>query len=100
MAKQRILIADDDPAIREVVRLLLEGAGYDVAEAADGPSAVEAASDAFDLIILDVMMPGCSGISACQQIRKKTMTPILFSPPNPKMRIKFWGFRQGGTIIW
>ena len=43
MAKQRILIADDDPAIREVVRLLLEGAGYDVAEAADGPSAVEAA---------------------------------------------------------
>lgn len=96
MAKQRILIADDDPAIREVVRLLLEGAGYDVAEAADGPSAVEVASDAFDLIILDVMMPGCSGISACQQIRKKTMTPILFLTAKSQDADKVLGFSAGG----
>lgn len=96
MAKQRILIADDDPAIREVVRLLLEGAGYDVAEAADGPSAVEAASGAFDLIILDVMMPGCSGISACQQIRKKTMTPILFLTAKSQDADKVLGFSAGG----
>ena len=96
MAKQRILIADDDPAIREVVRLLLEGAGYDVAEAADGPSAVEAASGAFDLIILDVMMPGCSGISACQQIRKKTMTPILFLTAKSQDADKVLWFSAGG----
>ena len=96
MAKQRILIADDDPAIREVVRLLLEGAGYDVDEAVDGPSAVAAASDAFDLIILDVMMPGCSGISACQQIRKKTMTPILFLTAKSQDADKVLGFSAGG----
>lgn len=70
MMERKILFADDDAEIREVVRILLEGEGYRVDEAADGISAVSMADDTYDLIILDVMMPGRSGFSACAEIRK------------------------------
>ena len=96
MDKKRILIADDDADIREVVRLLLGGAGYEVVEAVDGPSAVNAAGSGFDLIILDVMMPGCSGISACEQIRKITKAPILFLTAKSGEADKVLGFSAGG----
>ena len=78
MMERKILFADDDAEIREVVRILLEGEGYRVDEAADGISAVSMADDTYDLIILDVMMPGRSGFSACAEIRKKSVVPILF----------------------
>lgn len=94
--KQRILFADDDPEIREVIRVILESEGFDLLEACDGPSAVAMADDSVDLIILDVMMPGMSGISACTEIRKKTAAPILFLTAKSADSDKTLGFSAGG----
>ena len=76
--RRKILIADDDPEIREVIRLLLTGEGYSITEATDGIKAVEALDDHTDLVILDIMMPGMNGLSACEQIRGRSDVPILF----------------------
>lgn len=96
MDKRKILFADDDREIREVVRILLEGEGYMVEEAADGETAVSMVDDSYDLIILDVMMPGRSGFSACAEIRKKLMVPILFLTARTQDSDKTMGFGAGG----
>jgi len=69
---KRILVAEDDANIRETLADLLSGEGYEVTTAADGEAAVAAwrdASEPFDLIMLDVMMPGKSGYDVCRDIR-------------------------------
>lgn len=79
MEKQlNILIADDDPEIREVVRLLLSGEGYTIVEAKNGVEAIDLINENIDLVILDIMMPEMSGLLACEQIRKLSDAPILF----------------------
>ncbi|APE34822.1 DNA-binding response regulator [Nocardia mangyaensis] len=66
----RILIADDDPVVREVVRRYLERDGMEVVEAADGETASAALSgDDIDLAILDLMMPPPDGIALCLSVR-------------------------------
>ena len=75
----KILIADDDPRLRDLVRLALERAGYDVLTTADGQSAiVHAAREAPDLIVLDVGLPELDGFEACRRIRAQSDVPILF----------------------
>lgn len=74
----RILIIEDDQDIRESVRILLEGEGFSIEEAKDGFEGLEKLSDAIDLVILDIMMPGMSGIQTCQKIRESSYVPILF----------------------
>ena len=59
---QKILFADDDPEIREVLRLLLSSEGYEVSEASSGSELLEKLDDGVDLVILDVMMPGLGGL--------------------------------------
>ena len=69
---KRILVAEDDANIRETLADLLSGEGYAVETAADGEAAVAAwrgAAEPFDLILLDVMMPGKSGYDVCREIR-------------------------------
>ena len=69
---KRILVAEDDANIRETLSDLLSGEGYEVKTAADGEAAVAAwrgAPEPFDLIMLDVMMPGKSGYDVCREIR-------------------------------
>lgn len=95
-AKYSILIADDDAEIREVVRLLLQGEGYEVAEACDGAEAVDMVKENTDLIILDVMMPGMSGFLACKKIRMKSAAPILFLTARSQDSDKTMGFGVGG----
>ena len=66
----RVLVVDDEPPIRAVVRGFLEREGLEVSEAGDGPSAVEAArSVGPDVIVLDVMMPGFDGLEVLRQVR-------------------------------
>ncbi len=66
----RVLVVDDEPPIRAVVRGFLERDGLEVVEAADGPSAVEAARSAQpDVIVLDVMLPGFDGLEVLRQVR-------------------------------
>lgn len=93
---KKILFADDDPEIREVVRILLTREGYEVIEAVNGTEAVEKADSTVDLIILDVMMPGRSGVEACGEIRKNSSAPILFLTAKSQDRDKEAGFAAGG----
>lgn len=75
---QKILVVDDDDALREMVGLVLSGAGYNPIFAADGVSAVEVfSSHNPDLVLLDIMLPGQSGIEVCRQIRSKSGVPII-----------------------
>ena len=67
----RVLVVDDNPVNRELVNALLGGFGVEVLEAADGPSAIEAASmNPVDLILLDIRMPGMSGPETLARIRQ------------------------------
>ncbi|MET7767639.1 response regulator transcription factor [Nocardia sp. NPDC005366] len=77
-----ILIADDDPVVREVVRRYLERDGHTVRETADGPATLAALSDdgdAVELAVLDVMMPAPDGIEICRAIRSgpRPDTPVI-----------------------
>ena len=76
----KILITDDELEIRKVLRLLLENAGYEVVEAADGERAVEAvrADSEIDLCIMDITMPMMSGVEATKRIREFSTLPVLF----------------------
>lgn len=80
-ARRRALLVEDDPAIRELVRLHLDLADYDVDEEADGRKALDRArAQVFDLILLDVMLPSLDGISLCRALRSGDTnrdTPIL-----------------------
>ena len=76
----KILIVDDEIEIRKVLRLLLENAGHQVVEAADGVRAVESAraDREIDLCIMDIMMPNMNGIEATKLIREFSTLPVLF----------------------
>lgn len=93
--KQKILVADDEPEIREVLRMMLGSEGYEILEAVNAEEAVEQA-ERVDLVILDVMMPGESGIWACTRIREKTNVPILFLTAKSGEHDKVIGFSAGG----
>lgn len=95
MAKKKILFADDDQEIRAVVRVFLESEGYEVIEAVNGEEAVRLADDTLDLIILDVMMPGKNGVSACAEIRRTLTVPILFLSARTQDSDKTVGFGAG-----
>ena len=97
MADERlIMIADDDPDIREVVRILLESEGFRIVEAVDGDDAVSKIDPAIDLYILDVMMPGKSGYQVCRAIRAASTAPILFLTAKSQDGDKSMGFSSGG----
>lgn len=97
MADERlIMIADDDPDIREVVRILLESEGFRIVEAVDGDDAISKIYPAIDLYILDVMMPGKSGYQVCRAIRAASTAPILFLTAKSQDGDKSMGFSSGG----
>lgn len=96
MNRQKILFADDDPEIREVLRLLLAGEGYEVLEASSGEQALELLDDSTDLVILDVMMPGMGGCAACAEIRRQSAVPVLFLTAKSQDSDKTLGFSVGG----
>jgi DNA-binding response OmpR family regulator len=73
-ARRRILIVEDEAPIRELLRLHLSLAGFEIEEVSDGAAALERArTDKFDLIVLDVMVPGLDGITLCRAIRAQSL---------------------------
>lgn len=75
---QRILVVDDDPQILRAVRTNLQGRGYEVATAGNGETALDAAaSEAFDLVILDLGLPGIDGHEVIRRLRAFSDVPIL-----------------------
>jgi two-component system, OmpR family, KDP operon response regulator KdpE len=78
MADATILVVDDEPQIRRVLRATISGNGYDVILANDGQEAIEMVLRRHpDLILLDVNMPGMSGLEACSKIRLSFTGPII-----------------------
>ena len=96
MKTKKILYADDDPEIREALRLLLDCEGYETVEAADGEEVLRLLDDTVDLVILDVMMPGMNGYSACAEIRKRSAVPVLFLTAKSRDSDMTMGFSAGG----
>ena len=74
----RVLVVDDDPTIRDVLRRYLAHAGYQVELAADGPAGLDlAARTSPDLVVLDVMLPGLDGIEVCRALRERSPVPVV-----------------------
>lgn len=90
------MIVDDDTEIREGIRILLGGDEYQILEADNGSKALELLSDVIDLIILDIMMPGPSGLRICEEIRKTSTVPILFLSAKGQESDKLIGLTAGG----
>ena len=79
MRSPNILVADDDPETRELIRLILKDAGMKVVLGENGSQLLELwRANPIDLIILDVMMPVMDGFEACQRIRRVSDVPIVF----------------------
>ncbi|MUP48388.1 DNA-binding response regulator [Veillonellaceae bacterium M2-8] len=75
---EKILIADDEQLMRQLVNDFLTPEGYEVIEAADGKEAIEMYDKYHpDLVLLDVMMPGYDGWTVCREIRRESMVPII-----------------------
>jgi two-component system, OmpR family, response regulator RegX3 len=79
MSEGRVLIADDEPSVRDSVTYALQQEGYQVTPAVDGTDAEEklAGDMRFDLLILDIMMPGRSGLDLCREVRARSAVPII-----------------------
>ena len=94
----RILAVDDEPDLRSLLRILLKNRGYDVLEAASGREAVELvrSEPRIDLVIMDIMMPGLSGVEACAEIRKFSTVPMLFLTAKSQLADKAEAYASGG----
>jgi DNA-binding response OmpR family regulator len=97
--RRRLLVVEDEAAIRELLRLHLSLAGFEIDETADGPAALERArAEKFDLIVLDVMLPGLDGITLCRAIRAQgvnTATAILMLTARDTESDKVVGLESG-----
>ena len=96
MGKERVLIVEDDADIREGVRILLESENYEVEEAENGRKGLELLNEDTDLVILDVMMPGMSGLRTCEEMRKSSNVPVLFLTAKAQESDKLIGLMAGG----
>lgn len=92
-----ILIVDDDPQIRSVLRIALKQAAMDVTEAGDGAEGLaKAASGRFDLIVLDIGLPEMDGLEVCRTLRSTDDTPVLFLTARDDEIDRVLGFELGG----
>ncbi len=97
MQPARILVVDDDTAIREVVRFALARAGFATSEAADGRAALARfAAEGADLIVLDVMLPEMDGIEVCRELRRTSRVPVLFLSSRDEEVDRIVGLEIGG----
>jgi two-component system response regulator RegX3 len=93
----RILVVDDEPSITEFVSYNLRKEGYEVAIAADGDEALALAkSQPFDLVVLDVMLPGIDGYEVCRRLRVDSSVPVLFLSARDTELDKVVGLEIGG----
>ncbi|MDP5273764.1 response regulator transcription factor [Chengkuizengella axinellae] len=94
--KSMILVVDDEERIRRLLRMYLEKEGYAVDEAEDGESALEMAIEKdYDLILLDLMLPGIDGIEVCEKLREHKATPVIMLTAKGEEANRVQGFEVG-----
>ena len=92
----KVLIVDDEPAIRLLVKKYADFEGYETDEAADGMEAViKCRQTAYDIVIMDVMMPELDGFSAVKEIRKNSDVPVIMLSARGEEYDKIHGFETG-----
>ncbi|WNZ58857.1 response regulator [Myxococcus sp. MxC21-1] len=92
-----VLVVDDDPHLREIVRFALEQGGFRVDEAADGRAALTQVDRALPaLIVLDIMMPELDGLAVCREVRRKHELPIVFLSSRDDEVDRILGLELGG----
>lgn len=96
---KKILIAEDSSTEREIMKKALEAEGFTVVAVADGDAALEEVKkNEYDVIILDVIMPGKNGYQVCREIKRDELlkdTPVIIVTSKGQESDKFWGKRQG-----
>ena len=99
----RVLIVDDDPDVRSLLRDLLELEDLDVVEAADGPAALNAvATENPDCVVLDIMMPGMSGLDVLRNIRSNPATqeiPVILLTALTDDETTWAGWTSGASVF-
>jgi DNA-binding response OmpR family regulator len=92
----KLLVVDDEPKIREIIREYAEFAGYEVDEAEDGMVALGLCKlNDYDLIVMDIMMPKLDGFSACKEIKKIKDIPTIMLSARGEEYDKLFGFELG-----
>lgn len=98
---QSVLVVDDEPMARTLLRLMLVRAGFEVSEAEDGYDALEKIeAELPDLVILDVMMPGMDGFSVCRAVRESARTaqlPVIMLSAKTDLESVNRGLRAGAN---
>ena len=96
-ANKHILIVDDEDDIRDILMFNLENEGYQITTASSGEEALEKIDETFDLILLDVMMEGISGLRVAEKVRKekRLSTPIIFLTAKVTENDMLTGFSLG-----
>ena len=96
MGLPRLLIVDDEMRIRELIKKYAKFEGYEVEEAADGLEALDKCrTGEYDLLILDVMMPGLDGFSVCREVRKRRPVPVIMLSARGEEDDRIHGFEEG-----
>ncbi len=96
LAKEKILIVEDELRIREMIKEYISLEGYDIDEAADGEIALELfKKNRYSLIILDIMLPKIDGWGVCREIRKTSTIPIIMLTARGEEYDKLFGFELG-----
>ncbi len=96
LRRYRILLVEDESGLAESIRYALETEGYDVAIAADGPSGLELSRTLDpDLVLLDLMLPGMSGLDLCRLIRRSSDAPIIILTAKDSEADKVAGLELG-----
>lgn len=97
MTSAHVLVVDDDPHLRELVRYALAREGYRVSEAADGRAALDLfGRDPADLVVLDVLMPELGGLEVCRELRRHSAVPIVFLSSRGEEFDRVLGLELGG----
>ncbi|UOQ47544.1 response regulator transcription factor [Gracilibacillus caseinilyticus] len=92
----KVLVVDDEERIRRLLKMYLEREGYEIEEAEDGEQALKLAlSNDYDVILLDLMMPGKDGLEVCKEIRLHKATPVMMLTAKGEELNRIHGFEAG-----
>ena len=91
----KILIADDDPIVHESLKIYMQAEGFEVVDVYDGDAALAALDSSISLCVLDIMMPGKSGVEVCREIRKSSQVPIVMLTAKGEVVDKIVGLELG-----